>query len=78
MQMRRLTRLTNAFRKKWDSLCSAYCLHFAYYISCRIRRSIRVTPAMEAGIANHVWELKELLTQALRLTWLESSGKMKP
>jgi len=42
-------------------LWSAYCLHFAYYNFCRIHRSIRVTPAMEAGIADHVWELKELL-----------------
>ena len=61
MQMRRLTRLTNAFSKRWDSLWSAYCLHFAYYNFCRIHRSIRVTPAMEAGIANHVWDLKDLL-----------------
>ena len=39
----------------------AYCLHFAYYNFCRIHRSIRVTPAMEAGITDHVWELRELL-----------------
>jgi transposase-like protein/IS1 family transposase len=61
MQMRRLTRLTNGFSKKWDNLWSAYCLHFAYYNFCRIHRSIRVTPAMESGIADHVWELKELM-----------------
>ena len=61
MQMRRLTRLTNGFSKRWDSLWSAYCLHFAYYNFCRIHRSIRVTPAMEAGITDHVWELAELL-----------------
>lgn len=61
MQMRRLTRLTNAFSKKWDNLWSAYCLHFAYYNFCRIHRSIRVTPAMEAGITDHVWDLAELL-----------------
>lgn len=61
MQMRRLTRLTNAFSKKWDNLWAAYCLHFAYYNFCRIHRTIRVTPAMEAGIADHVWELSELL-----------------
>ena len=61
MQMRRLTRLTNAFSKKWDNLWSAYCLHFAYYNFCRIHRSIRVTPAMESGLTDHVWELAELL-----------------
>ena len=61
MQMRRLTRLTNAFSKKWDNLWAAYCLHFAYYNFCRIHKTIRVTPAMEAGITDHVWELAELL-----------------
>jgi hypothetical protein len=59
--VRRLTRLTNAFSKKWDNLWAAYCLHFAWYNFCRIHQSIRVTPAMEAGITDHVWELKELL-----------------
>lgn len=61
MQMRRLTRLTNGFSKKWENLWAAYCLHFAYYNFCRIHRSIRVTPAMEAGITNRVWDLNELL-----------------
>jgi transposase-like protein/IS1 family transposase len=61
MQMRRLTRLTNAFSKEWESLWAAYCLHFAYYNFCRLHKTIRVTPAMEAGITDRVWELKELL-----------------
>jgi hypothetical protein len=61
MQMRRMTRLTNAFSKKWDNLWSAYCLWFAFYNFCRIHSTIRVTPAMEAGITDHVWDLKELL-----------------
>jgi len=61
MQMRRLTRLTNAFSKKWENLWAAYCLHFAYYNFCRVHRSLRVTPAMEAGITDHIWELSELL-----------------
>lgn len=61
MHMRRLTRLTNAFSKKWENLWAAYCLHFAYYNFCRLHKTIRVTPAMEAGIADHVWELSELL-----------------
>ncbi len=61
MQMRRLTRLTNAYSKKWENLWSAYCLHFAHYDLCRVHRSLRVTPAMEAGITDHIWELSELL-----------------
>jgi transposase-like protein/IS1 family transposase len=61
MQMRRLTRLTNGFSKKWENLWTAYCLHFAYYNLCRIHKTIRVTPAMEAGIADHVWSLSELI-----------------
>lgn len=47
--------------KKWENLWSAYCLHLLYYNLGRIHRTIRATPAMEAGIADHVWELKELL-----------------
>jgi hypothetical protein len=61
MQMRRLTRLTNAFWKKWENLWAAYCLHFAYNNFCRIHKSLRVTPAMEAGITGTVWTLADLL-----------------
>jgi hypothetical protein len=61
MQMRRMTRLTNAFSKKWEHLRATYCLWFAYYNFCRIHKTLRVTPAMEAGITDHVWELAELL-----------------
>jgi len=61
MQMRRLTRLTNAFSKKWENLWAAYCLHFAYYNFCRIHKTLRVTPAMEAGITDRVWDLADLL-----------------
>jgi hypothetical protein len=59
MQMGRLTRLTNAFSKKWDNLWAAYCLHFAWYNFCRIHMKLRVTPAMEAGIAAKPWTLRE-------------------
>jgi IS1 family transposase/transposase-like protein len=58
---KRLTRLTYAFSKKWENLQAALALHFAYYNLCRIHGSLRVTPAMEAGITDHVWELSELL-----------------
>ncbi len=61
MQMRRMTRLTNAFSKKWDNLWSAYCLWLAYYNFCRVRQTLRVTPAMESGIATRIWKLADLL-----------------
>ena len=61
MQIRRLTRLTNAFSKKFDNHWAAICLHFAYYNFCRIHKTLRVTPAMEAGIADRVWATRELL-----------------
>ena len=61
MHMRRLTRLTNAFSKKFENLRAAYALHFAYYNFCRIHQTLRCTPAMEAGITKSVWELKDLL-----------------
>jgi transposase-like protein/IS1 family transposase len=59
--IRRLTRLTNGFSKKWDNLKAALALYFAYYNFCRIHSSIRCTPAMESGLTGHVWTLKELL-----------------
>jgi transposase-like protein/IS1 family transposase len=62
MQIRRLTRLTNGFSKKWENLWAALCLHFAWYNFCRIHGSLRVTPAMQAGIADRVWDLTDMLT----------------
>jgi hypothetical protein len=61
MAIRRFTRLTNAFSKKLDNHKAACALHFAYYNFCRIHKSLRVTPAMEAGITDHIWSLRELL-----------------
>ena len=61
MQIRRLTRLTNAFSKKRENLWAALALYFARYNLCRTHGTIRCTPAMEAGIADHVWSLGELL-----------------
>jgi IS1 family transposase len=62
MQIRRLTRLTNAFSKKFESHKAAIALHFAYYNFCKLHQTLRVTPAMEAGITDHVWTLAELIT----------------
>jgi len=61
MHMRRFTRLTNGFSKKVEMHKHAVALHFAYYNFCKIHQSLRVTPAMEAGISDHVWSLDELV-----------------
>jgi len=55
------TRLTNALSKKFENLCHAVALHYMYYNFCRVHQTLRVTPAMEAGIADHVWSLEELV-----------------
>ncbi len=61
MQMRRFTRLTNAFSKKLENIRAALALHFFHYNFMRIHQSLRVTPAMEAGISKHIWTWGELL-----------------
>jgi hypothetical protein len=61
MNMRRLTRLTNAFSKKLENLEAAVALHFAYYNFCRVHQTLRVTPAMQAGLSTHVWSIDELI-----------------
>ena len=61
MGMRRFTRLTNAFSKKLENLEHAIALHYMHYNFCRIHQSLRVTPAMEAGINDHVWSLDEVI-----------------
>ncbi len=64
MSMRRLTRLTNGFSKMWENLDKALALHFAYYNFCRVHQSLRVTPAMEAGITKRIWTLEQLVGDA--------------
>jgi IS1 family transposase len=61
MSMRRFTRLTNGFSKKIENLEYSVALHFMHYNFCRIHKTLRVTPAMEAGIADHVWTLEEIV-----------------
>jgi len=60
MQMRRFTRSTNAFSKKLENLKAALYLHFAFYNFVRVHRTLRVTPAMEAGITDRLWEVEDL------------------
>ncbi|MEE9613644.1 MAG: IS1 family transposase [Thermodesulfobacteriota bacterium] len=61
MSMRRFTRLTNGFSKKVENLAHAVALHFMYYNFCRIHKTLRVTPAMEAGVTNKLWEIEDIL-----------------
>lgn len=61
MSMRRFTRLTNAFSKKVANHAAAVSLHFMHYNFARIHQSLRITPAMAAGVSDHVWELEEIV-----------------
>jgi hypothetical protein len=61
MHMRRFTRLTNAFSKKVDMHAHSVALHFMYYNFCKIHQTLRITPAMEARLADHPWDLTDLV-----------------
>jgi hypothetical protein len=60
MSLRRFTRLTNAFSKKVENHAHAIALHFMYYNFVRIHKTLRVTPAMSAGITKELWEIKDI------------------
>jgi len=60
MGMRRFTRLTNGFSKKFENHAHQVALYFFHYNFCRVHTTLRVTPAMEAGLTDHVWSLEEL------------------
>src|SRR5579862_9773687 len=60
MSMRRFTRRTNGFSKKFENHCHMVAIYFMYYNFCRVHQTVRVTPAMEAGLSDHVWTVKEL------------------
>jgi hypothetical protein len=75
MQSRRMTRLTNALSKKWDNHRSAMALHFATYnfvtphgTLTKEADRVKTTPAMQAGLTDHVWSLEELLIEAAKST----------
>jgi IS1 family transposase len=61
MSMRRFTRLTNGFSKKVENHAHALEIHYMYYNWCRVHKTLRVTPAMEAGLTDHVWTIEETL-----------------
>jgi len=73
--MRRFTRLTNAFSKKIENLAAAVAGHFMYYNFGKVHQTLRVTPAMEAGVSDHVWNIEELVCLIDAHTVL--SGEMK-
>jgi hypothetical protein len=60
MHMRRFTRLTNGFSKKVDNHRHSVALHYMFYNFCRVHQTLRCTPAMEAGLTDHIWTLEEL------------------
>ena len=64
MGCRRFTRLTNGFSRKWENHWAAVVLWYTFYNFCRVHKTLRVTPAMQAGIADHVWSVRELLKAA--------------
>jgi IS1 family transposase len=65
MSMRRFTRLTNGFSKKVENHFFALAIHYMHYNFCRVHKTLRVTPAMEAGIADHIWTIEEMISRVL-------------
>jgi hypothetical protein len=63
MQLRRFTRLTNAFSKKLENLKAAVALHFAHYNFVRIHGSLRVTPAIAARVTDKLWSISDLIKE---------------
>jgi hypothetical protein len=59
--MKRFARLSNGFSKKAENHEHAIALHYMHYNFCRVHQSLRVTPAMEAGVADHVWSIAQLI-----------------
>jgi len=62
MSMRRFTRLTNAFSKKFENHCHALALYFAYYNFVKIHSSVRMSPAMAAEIETRLWDMSDIVT----------------
>lgn len=61
MSMRRFTRLTNAFSKKIENHIAAIAIHYMHYNFCRIHQTLRVTPAMQARVSDHLWSIEEMI-----------------
>src|SRR5690348_16386057 len=79
MHMRRFTRLTNAFSKKVENHAYHLALHYMHYNFAKIHKTLRVTPAMEAGIADHVWDRRrDCSTSKLTRVWPKQPIKPPP
>lgn len=65
MSQRRLTRLSNGFSKKFENHCAAIALYAFHYNFCRVHEALRITPAMQLGVADHIWTVSELVESAL-------------
>ena len=78
MQQRRFTRLTNAFSKKFEHHEAAVALYAAHYNFCRVHETLRVTPAMQLGVTDHVWSIGELFDAALAGEVPQGSGPEFP
>jgi len=61
MGMRRFTRLTNAFSKKLENHCHALSLYFMFYNFCRIHKTLKVSPAMAAGVSDTLWNMEQIV-----------------
>ena len=75
MHSRRFTRLTNGFSKKLENHVAAFGLHAAYYNFCRVHESLRTTPSMALGVADHIWTIGELLDACLNGEIKEPAGR---
>jgi len=75
MQQRRFTRLTNAFSKKRENHEAAVALYVCWFNLCRVHETLRVTPAMQLGVADHIWSIGELVDAALNCVTLEPAGR---
>jgi hypothetical protein len=62
MQSRRFTRLTNAFSKKLENHALSVGLHYMHYNFCRIHKTLRITPAMAAGVTDHAWDVADIVS----------------
>ena len=75
MQQRRFTRLTNAFSKKFENHEAAVSLYVSHYNFCRVHEALRLTPAMQLGLMDHIWTVSELIEVALSGVTLEAQGR---
>lgn len=75
MSQRRFTRLTNGFSKNYLNHCAAVALYVAHYNLCRVHEALRITPAMQLGVTDHVWTISELIEAALNGVTPEPQGR---